>query len=157
MDIFGIKKFLLKLALIIGAVVVLVCLGVTHGCTPNNGTDLKQNQMALATKNNVDSSQEDNRQDNSIALELPELEVVGPQLPPPNTSADEVVKLVNARGDERVKIIDANGDLQAKVIRAEEEKWRILAYGVVAIVALLSGFKLYLMKSPWDDERKEKA
>ena len=155
-DILGIHKFVvtvLKWGLkywkytVIG--IVAICAFALYGCTPNTGTELKQSQMALATKNNVDSSQEDNRQDNSIALQLPDFPVVGPPLPPVNSNADETVKIVEARADEREKIIRANAELEIGLVRAKEEKWRLMVW-VVGIGAIIVCALALLVKSPVD-------
>ena len=155
---FQIQKFALKaiaitLGIIVGGV-VLICVGVAGGCAPNNGTEFSQRQLALATRTDVDSSQKDESQDNSIVLKIPEKNVVGPPLPPVNSNADDVAKLVDARANERVKVILAQAELKEKVIRAEEEKWRNAIYGVIGAAFLLIAFWLYLKQSPWDKKRK---
>ena len=151
---FGIQSFTLKvIAIILGIIiggVVLICIGVTAGCTPNDGIELKQSQMALATKNNIDSSQQEI--DNSIDVKLPEES--NRQLPPTESTADETLKLVKARADERAKIILAQAELKEKIIRAQEEKWRLLVW-VVGVGAFLLAIAALYIRSPLDKKGRE--
>lgn len=148
---FGIQSFILKILMIVMVGIVLICIATVVGCTPDNGTELKQSQLALATKNNVDASKEDNRQDNSIALDLPD--VPGQALPPPNSNADETVKLVKARALEREKVLLAEGKVKEMEIRASEEKWRLLVW-VLGVGAVVICVLALLVRSPvdWKDK-----
>ena len=81
---FGINKALTKWLIIVVMGIVAICAVVT-GCTPNDGTEFTQRQLALATKTNVDSSKKDESQDNSITLNL------GDSQEPENQTISEVI------------------------------------------------------------------
>ncbi len=149
---FGIQSFILKIFMIVITGIVVICIATVVGCTPNSGTELKQSQLALATKNNVDASKEDNRQDNSIEFVLPD--VSEQALPPTDSNADETVKLVKARALEREKVLLAEGRVKEMEIRASEEKWRILVW-VVGIGAFLLAIAALYIRSPLDRKGRE--
>ena len=162
-SMFGIQKLVIKLVGIVAIAITVICIATVVGCVPENMDGLSQKQTALAVKNNVDLSREDNRQDNSIALVVPEIsdmpavqslkDATATPLPSAETNSEAMVRVVGARADERVKVILAQAELNEKVIRAQEEKWRILVW-VVGVGAVIIGSLALLVRSPLDKGRR---
>ena len=69
------------------------------------------------------------------------------------TKAEEMAKIVEARGVERERIIRAEAAAKEKEIRAHEEKWRLLVWVIGVGAVIVAALALYI-QSPLDRKKK---
>ena len=160
---FGISRFWVRIAVVIVVGIVAVCCVTLIGCSPETGSEFGLSQLALVSKNNIDSSKHQRSEDNSIVLNVKDGgNPLGQDFedgalvatPRDKEEAESVATVVEARASERERVILAQAELKEKVIRAEEEKWRLLVW-VVGIGAVILSALALLIKSPIDSTKRK--